>query len=140
VKVAGAAFALVLAGCSAPAAHLDPVGVWQMSALWTPGGCGATATSHESITVTLVGAQYAASDGGPHDTATGSILSFEGAATMDLTIVDTDARNDGGSTQATTTIDATADADLAIAGSGSITLTGGENCSQGFMITGEFAP
>lgn len=131
------ACAVLLAACVQEEETIDPTGFWNMRATWTVGNCNAAGTVAQPITVVKSGDRYLATTGVATEVTTGTVQATHELAQLDLVIDNADAKNDGGSTRARVTLSATADDELTIRGSGSVTLSGATSCSQNFALTGQ---
>lgn len=128
---------MALGACVAADEVIDPTGTWNMRATWAVGDCNAVGTTPQPITVVKSGDEYLATTGVATETTTGVVQATATSAQLNLQIINHDVYDDGGATRARVKLSATADDELTIRGSGTVTLSGQVTCTQNFALTGQ---
>ncbi len=114
----------------------DPTGTWAMNGRYGTGTCQ---PSSPAFTVDVLIAEsrgdYVATTAVPNETTTGTIATGETSAQINLTMRNSDVLGDG-RVQGVATLQASSDENLAITGSGTLSLSGAVSCSHSYSVTG----
>jgi hypothetical protein len=132
---------VILVSCATeapPPTPYDPTGVWAMTVTWGAGTCQIQAPS-DLLTVVVAEARgdyIAETPNDPSLDVTGGVLVETAQATLDITITDDDAFDDGGSTVAQLALLVGAGLDEQIRGTARFELAGAQRCTHDAAIAG----
>jgi hypothetical protein len=132
---------VLLAACGSDPLY-DPTGHWSTTLSWGAGNCGLQGDSSETLElVELADGRFQVRDlSNSNASVSGTVHTTQDNAVITISSVDPDILRDGGSTTGTLAMHATADENMVISGTGSISTSGFFVCSQAFTAVGVLTP